>query len=541
MNKTRYEDCMNPTTPPAKKKPRLSIGNTAALLVATAFAGQVLGFLRTKLVNANFPTVGPHSTDAYFAAFTIPDFFFFTLAAGALGVAFMPVLSDHLYRGDRKGVWELSTSLMNLLAIIMAVVGVIMLVFAEPLIKHVVAPGLSQENLNIAANIMRLLAFSPLLFTLSGVLTSVQQTMGRFFFFAIAPLFYNLTIIISIFAFKHNIGLVGLGLGAIIGAVVQLLVVACGLWKLGFHWRPRINWKSADFRTILRNLPPRSLDQGIDQIENIVETRIASGLGTGSITYYNNAFILSTAPILLIGTAISTAAFPRLNARLSQGRPDLFRKDFLMVLRAMIWISAPLVVICYFGRGYLARLIYAQGSPQIATIFGFLTLAIFFRIIYAIISRWFYAQKDTKTPLFVSLFTIALNVVLAYTLSRPGAYGVAGLALAQSIVAAVEVFILGTIMLLRDHQLFDVQFWGGVWRIISVTGFSVMASFIMISLYPLGINDRGFLTLGSKLLFIASVTFGVHIAISALFGLEEVRPLFVRLRKLVLKPISTDL
>src|SRR5438270_12690425 len=118
---------MNPVSPDnAKaKKSRLSISNIAALLIATSFAGQLLGFLRTKLVNANFPTVGPHSTDAYFAAFNIPDFFFFTLAAGALGVAFMPVLSDRLHHGDRRGMWELSASLMNLLAILMAGVALI--------------------------------------------------------------------------------------------------------------------------------------------------------------------------------------------------------------------------------------------------------------------------------------------------------------------------------------------------------------------------------------------------------------------------------
>src|SRR5882757_8820563 len=138
---------MNPTKP-AKKKVRLSIGNTAALLVGTAFAGQLLGFLRTKLVNSNFPATGAHSTDAYFAAFNIPDFFFFTLAAGALGVAFMPVLSDRLHKGDRKGMWDLSASLMNFLTIIMAIVAVIMLVFARPLIEHVVAPGLGPEQTN---------------------------------------------------------------------------------------------------------------------------------------------------------------------------------------------------------------------------------------------------------------------------------------------------------------------------------------------------------------------------------------------------------
>jgi putative peptidoglycan lipid II flippase len=539
---------MNPTGP-VKKKNRLSIGNAAALLVAASLLGQILGFLRTKLVNANFPTVGPHSTDAYFAAFNIPDFFFFTLAAGAMGVAFMPVLSDRLHKGDRKGMWELSTSLMNLLAIIMAIVGVIIIIFARPLIHHIVAPGLSPAQTNTAVDIMRLIAFNPLLFTISGVLTSVQQTMGRFFFFAIAPLFYNSCIIISALVFStipphhggpFHLGLVGLGVGALIGCILQVIVVIFGLTKLHFHWHRGIHWRSPGFRTILGNLPPRSLDQGMDQVNNIVETHIASGLGGGNITYYNNAFILSTAPILLIGTTISTAAFPRLNARLSQHRPDLFRRDFLMVLRAMIWLSAPLVVVCFFCRGYLARLIYTHGSPQIAIIFGFLTAAIFFRILYTIISRWFYAHKDTRTPLFVSIFTIALNVALAYALTRPGNYGVAGLALAQSIVATVEVAILTIIMLIRDPRLFDINFWSGVWRIISVTGFSVVAGFIMITLLPLGARDRGIITLGTKVFLIASVTFGVHVLVSALFGLEEARPVFRRVRRIVLKPIRVE-
>lgn len=532
---------MNPTIPNKTIAKRTPLSKVAVLLIATAFLGQLLGFLRTKLVNANFPTIGPHSTDAYFAAFNIPDFFFFTLSAGALGVAFMPVLSDRLHRGGRKDVWELSSSLMNFLAIIMAGVAVIILLFAKPLIHYVVAPGLSGEQLNSATTIMRLLAFNPLLFTVSGIITSVQQTLGRFFFYAVAPLIYNLTIIGSIYVFKNNIGLTGLGVGAAIGAFLQLVVIVAGARQLNFKWHPKIMWRSQDFRLVLKNLPPRSLDQGVDQIEDIVETHIASGLGSGRITYYNNAYILSTAPILLIGTAISTAVFPRLNARLSQGRPDLFRREFLRTLRVMIWISAPLVVVSYFCRGYLARLIYTRGNDQIAIIFGYLTLAIFFRILYALISRWFYAQKDTRTPLYVSIFTIGFNIILAYHLARPSAYGVAGLALAQSIVAMTEVLVLFGIMLLRDHRLLDIAFWGGVVRIISVTGFSVVAGFIMISLYPLGVADRGIVTLGSKLTLIAVVTFAVHIGISALFDLEEVRPIFVRLRRLAFKPIKLDL
>ena len=537
---------MNPAQPTATKQPktgnnrRINVGNAALLLIGMSLIGQVLGFLRTKLVNGNFPAIGPHSTDAYFAAFAIPDFFFFTLAAGALGVAFMPTLSDHLNKNDRKGVWELATWLLNMLAIIMTIVGLIMFFFAGPLIHHVVAPSLRGEQLDNAVAIMRLIAFNPLLFTISGIFTSVQQTMGRFFFYAIAPLFYNLSIIVSIYAFKHNIGLVGLGIGAAVGAVLQLIVVFIGNYKLNFHYRPRIKWQSQEFKQILQNLPARSIDQGIDQLNSVVETRIASGLAQGSITYFNNAYVLSQAPILLIGTAISTAAFPRLNQHLSQGRHDLFRKDFLKILRVMIWLAAPLVVVCFFARGYLARLIFTQGNSKIAAIFGFLTVAIFFRILYSIMSRWFYAQRDTRTPLLVSIFTIGLNIFLAYNLARQTSYGVEGLALAQSLVAMIEVLVLSVIMLKRDHKLFNTDFLSGVWRIISVTGFSVVAGFIAVSLYPLGINDRGFLTLGSKLALITIATLGTHIVISALFDLDEVRPIFKRLRQLVFKPVRID-
>ncbi len=525
-------------TQTATKKKITSVSSAAFLLIGAALFGQVLGFLRTKLVNANFPLVGPNSTDAYFAAFNIPDLFFFTLSAGALGVAFIPVLTDRLHEGINKAVWELTTSLLNFLAIIMLIVAIIILVFAKPLIANVVAPHLPPAEINTAATIMRFLAFNPLLFTISGILTSVQQTIGRFFFYAIAPIFYNLSIIASIYIFRNNIGLVGLGIGALVGGILQLLIVFFGLVKTHFNWRPKIVWRSSDFRKILRNLPPRSLDQGIDQVENIVETHIASGLGAGAISNYANAYILSTAPILLIGTTIATAAFPRLNIRLSQKRPDLFRKDFQQILRTMVWVSAPICVVAYYCRGYLSRIIYTKGDEEIAIIFGYLTFAIFARIIYSIISRWFYSHKDTRTPLFVSIFAIALNIVLAVYLAQPARYGIAGLALAQSIVASMEVFILTVIMVIKDHKIFNLNFWNGIARIISVTGFSVIAGYVMISFYPLGYNDRGIVTLGGKLLLITSVTFLVHIGMSALFELEEVRPLLKQAVKIVLKPIK---
>lgn len=515
---------------------RISLGNAAALLAVAAFLGQLLGILRVKLVNANFSALGPDSTDAFFAAFKLPDFFFFTLAAGALGVAFMPFLSDRLAQNDRKGVWELTNSLLNLLALVMLGVGIVIFVFAEELIRYIVAPNLSPEQLHNATTIMRLIAFNPFLFTISGILTSVQQTFGRFFFFAIAPIAYNLSIIVSIYIFKDTMGLVGLGVGALIGAIVQLLVVMLGFFGLKYRYKARISWKRPEFKQILRQLPPRSIDQGIDSINSIAETNFARRLGEGNISYYENAFVLHTAPTMLVGTAISTAAFPRLTDRLSQGRSDLFRKEFLNVLRVIIWIIMPITVVSYFARGYLARLIFTRDAPEIAIILGFFVGAIFFRTIYTIISRWFYAQKDTKTPLYVSLFAIALNIFLAYVLSK--AYKVEGLAMAQSIVAAVEVAILMIVMVVRDHKLIDKNFLSGMVKIISVTGFTVIAAFCMISIIPLESTDRGFITLSTKLGMITAVTFFVHIGMSTIFGLEEAKPIIRKIKSVVLAPIK---
>jgi peptidoglycan biosynthesis protein MviN/MurJ (putative lipid II flippase) len=187
------------------------------------------------------------------------------------------------------------------------------------------------------------------------------------------------------------------------------------------------------------------------------------------------------------------------------------------VLRAMIWIILPVAVIGYFTRAYLARLIFKNIAPEIALIFGFLVGAIIFRTLYAIISRYFYSQKDTRTPLFVSIFAIGLNIFLAFTLAKPSSYGVAGLAIAQSVVAAVEVFILLMIMLWRDHRLFSAEFWSGLVRILSVTGFTILTTYTMVTIIPLATTDRGFTTLGAKLLSIIIPSLAVHIGVSSIF------------------------
>lgn len=514
---------------------KVSLPSAATLLVVTMLLAQLLGFLRTMLINGKYGITGSESTDAYFAAFKIPDFFFYVLAAGVLSVAFIPILTEHLKRHDRKGVWELVSSLMNLMGLVTFAIGVVIFVFADQLI-NIVAPDLTPAQFADAVTIMRLVSFNPFFFTVSGILTSAQQVFGRFFFFAISPVVYNLCIIASIYLFEGNIGLRGIGIGALVGGIVQMLTALLGVKGLHFKYTMDINFENVDFIRILKQLPSRSLDQGIDSVNSIVETNRAARLGQGVISNYENAFILHTAPILLIGSSISTAAFPRLSERLAANRIDLFRKDFNEVLRTLMWLTVPVVVLTFFCRGYLARLIFKDGSVEIATLLGLLSVAIFFRVLYTLFSRYFYAHKDTTTPLIISVFAIALNIILVFTLARPEAYGYVGLALAQAITSAAELIIIGIVMISRDKKIISRDFWNMSFRLFSATGFTIIAAYVSVTLLPLLSSDRGFFTLGGKLSLITFITFSTHILITAFYDFYEARVVLQKIKRFMYLP-----
>ena len=184
-----------------KANKRISLGSAAALLAGTSFLGIFLGILRTKLINANFNVF---TSDAYFAAFKIPDFIFFTLASGAIGVAFLPILSDQLQK-SKQGAWDVTSYILNFLGFFALVASVILLIFADPLMKYIVAPGFSPQQLDLSVSVMRIVSVNIFIFSIATILSTVQQAVGRFFFIAIAPLFYNTSIILSIFIFRIKI------------------------------------------------------------------------------------------------------------------------------------------------------------------------------------------------------------------------------------------------------------------------------------------------------------------------------------------------
>jgi len=533
----------------AKANIKLSIPHAATLLAGSLLTSSLLGLFRDRLLNSYYLKTYPVGIDAYTVAFTIPDFMFVILVSGALSVTFIPVFNQRLQTGNKKSAWELSTSLVNFMAIATLLASILIIIFADPLVGYIVGPGLDEAGHSLAVSMMRVIAVNPFLFAVATVIASMQQAVGRFTFYALAPTIYNIGIIIGTVFFTGGInifgwqvfdgGIMGVALGVVLGSIMQLLVSSIGLMGLGFDYRFKIYWKNKGFRQVLRLLPPRSLDQGADYLNGIVEMNLASRMLAGTVRSYQQATTLHLMPINLIGVAISTAAFPKMTERLSQGRPDLFRSELQSVLRVIIWLALPVATITYFARGYVVNFLVNGGDPLIAGLLGTLVVAILFRSIYYIAAKSFYAQQDTKTPLYISIFSIGLNIALAVWFTMELDMGAYGLAWAQSIVAFVEVMVLFYIMSKRIGGLFDIGFLRAVWRMASATGFMAVVSYISVQIFQLGANDQSFLATFPKFIIIVAISLSAYVLFSYMLKLPEVNPILSRLKRLLFGRVSS--
>ena len=531
---------------------KLSVQSAAIVLASSTLISALLGLFRDRLLNSYYLGTYPTGIDAYTAAFTIPDFMFFILTSGALAVLFIPVFNQRLATGNKKSAWELSSSLINLFAIVTLITSVLIMIFADPLIRYVVSPGLDESGMVLAINMTRVIAMNPFLFSIATVLTSIQQAVGRFIFYAFAPAIYNIGIIIGITWFTGGInlfgvqlfegGIMGVALGVILGAVMQLIVALIGLFGLGMDYEFKIYWKNQGFSSFLKLLPARSMDQGIDYINGIVNTNLSSRMGVGAVRSFNQATTLHQMPISLIGVAISTAFFPKLTEELGSGDKKEFYNTFRQALRTIIWIALPVTVIAFFGRGYVTSFISNIGNNNsngtIASILGALCIAIFARSIFHIASRGFYAYQDTKTPFIVSIFAIGLTIALSICFYLMN-WGVDGLGLAQSLGAVVEIIILLLILQKRSEgEILDKGFFRAFARMLFASFITACVAFSMTKFIPLMATDNSLVITVPKFLLISAISLGAYLIASYFLNLKEAKPVFNYIKKILFRNVK---
>ena len=529
---------------------RLNVKLAATILAGSTLLSSLLGFFRDRLLNSaympseNGALAGyPVGLDAYTAAFMVPDFMFAVLVSGALSVTFIPVFNERWVKGNKQSAWQISSSMINFMALITMAASVLIIIFADPLMKYLIAPGLSESGHALAVSMMQVIAVNPFIFAVAAVIASIQQAVGRFMFCALAPMLYNVGIIIGTVWFTGGVnlfgwqifdgGIMGVALGVVLGSFLQLIVSAVGLAGLGFDYNFKIYWRNKGFRKVLSLLPARSVDQGMDYVVSLVEVNLASRLADGTVRAYQQALTLHMMPINLIGVAISNAAFPQLTEHLGEGRNDLFQKDLRSLLRIIFWMALPVSVVIFFTRGYVVHFIRNGGNQLIAGILGCLVVAILFRTIYHMAARAFYARQDTKTPLYISIFSITLNIILAIVLSMVLKMGAYGLAWAQSTVAVLEVIVLLAVMNRQMPKLFDMTFVRAIFKMILAGIVTGVVCYIGVLVLPFRYHDDSFFSAFPKFVIISLVSFGAYAAASKWLKLPEIDPILSRLKKVL--------
>ncbi|MEK7173361.1 MAG: murein biosynthesis integral membrane protein MurJ, partial [Patescibacteria group bacterium] len=399
--------------------------NKAVLFVSVAtFVGYGLAILRDNLL-ANF--LNNVQADVYWAAFRIPDFVYGLLITGGVVAAFLPVFSQ-AFQNNQAQARRLFHNVFTVFGLFLVVLSVGLAILA-PLIVNGIAPGFSLQQKAQTVALVRIMFFSPIALGVSAIFSSVLQYFNFFVAFSLAPLFYNLGIIIGLLFFFPKMGLSGLAWGVVLGAGMHLSIQIPPLWKMGFSPRLLIDFRSAALRKIFKLMTPRVLGSAAYQLNLIVLTALASTIAVGSIKIFNLSNNLYGVPASLIGIPFAAVIFPILSQHAAAGHEDKFLSALSPILRKIILCAAPISCLMFILRAQIIRILYGtqltvsgyfgwQETRLTAASLGVFALSIFAACLIPLLARAFYALHDTKTPVKIALWSVGLNLFLSWSLIK---------------------------------------------------------------------------------------------------------------------------
>jgi putative peptidoglycan lipid II flippase len=425
----------------------------AGLVVTAAFlASRVLGWVRLVVIG-NIYGAGA-DLDAYFAAFRIPDLIYQLAAAGALATALVPVLAKLLHDGEHRRAWRVTSSVINLMMLVLLVGSILMAVFA-PVIVPLLVPGFDVVNTELTIQLTRIMLLSPILLALGSVASSVLNTEGRFAAAAIAPLFYNGLIIVCALLLSPFMGIHAIAVGVVVGSFAHLAVQLPSL-RGRFHYDLSMDLRDPATRQALLLMAPRAIGLGVNQITFVVNTTLATGLGVGAVVAYNIAYNVLQIPIGVIGVPLGVILLPALSRAIAGGRmaefSGLLKQSLRMLLFVTLWLAAVGIVLrrqtvlLLFGWGF-----DAEARAQTSDTLLFFLLGLPAHCLNVVLARAFYSGQDTRTPVLVAIVSVGVNVVVS--LATVGTMGLAGLALGIALGGWFDTIVLSFILWRRSHSL----------------------------------------------------------------------------------------
>ncbi|MBI2321014.1 MAG: murein biosynthesis integral membrane protein MurJ, partial [Chloroflexi bacterium] len=438
------------------------------IMMAAFVASRATGLARDVVFGHQFGTSPAYA--AFLAANQIPDLLFQVLAGGAVASAFIPVFAGLLAARQEAEAWRLVSALFTVAALVMLPI-VAALWLAAPLVVGLLAPGFGPELRALAADLTRVMLPAPLLFTWGCLATSVLQTYHRFLLPALAPTVYNLALIGGALAAgflppdeRRVFALAG---GALVGSVLFLAVQVPGLVAQRARLRPLLALGSPALRQVGLLMLPRALGLAVAQLNLLVALYFASGMPEryAALMY---AYRLMMLPLGVFGMALGTAVFPTLAAQAAQGTQEALRTTLAGTLRVVLFLTLPAALGLMLLGEPIVRALFERGdfrpdaTAATAAALSFYALALVAQAAVEILTRGFYALRDTRTPVAVAVVAMGVNVVASALLVVD--LGHRGLALALALASACEAALLLGLLRRRLGGLALRALGGTLWR-----------------------------------------------------------------------------
>lgn len=503
-------------------KMQTTVFGGAVIVGSSWVVSKILGLLRQRLIASTF---GNQGADPIYAAFAVPDFIYGTLILGSLLTAFMPVFIAYRQK-DEAEAWRISRTIITVLFWLFAVLGLILLTAAEPIVHALVGSKIGAAAITTTITLTRIMSVTMLFFAVSNVFSGILQSYKHFFAISLAPIVNNLGIIFGVMVLVPIMGTVGVAWGAVLGAMMHALVTAIAAWRVG--WRPGAGagWKHPGVRQVGNLLLPRTVGQSVAQINQLVNIPIATRLGPGNLSIFRWANDIQDVPINIIGVTMATVSFPIFVELLAQNKKEEFIKHFSTIVRQILFLIIPITVLFIQLRAQFVRLIIGAGEISwpvtIATAqtVAYFALSFFAQALIPVLARSFYAMQDTKTPVRITVGAVGLDIIGSLTLGP--LYGVEGLALSFSISSVISAAWLMIALHKRVGALDEEKIFSSVLKILGVTmlmGLTVQGAKYFLDSFGL------VLTSGFAVLVQALVAGGIgvlaYVAFSILFKIEE--------------------
>ncbi len=448
--------------------------SAATLIMVMIIASRVLGLVRQRVL-ANY--FAPGDLALFFAAFRLPDTIFEVLVFGTFSSAFIPVFTKALQDGEKKA-WEIAGRVVTIGLLIFGIAAIVFAIWA-PQIYTVIAPGFGPTETAQIANLARILFAAQGFFVVSYVLTGVLESLRRFLIPALAPLFYNLGIILGTIFLTPYLGLMAPAVGVVIGALAHFLIQYPLSRRLGFRFiwdvRPDEGVKKIGALAL-----PRVVDLAFDQVGKTTELFLSSLISQASYTYYIFANTLQLLPVTLFGTSLAKAVLPMLSR--ADGDEKEYRRILLTAIFQAIFFTLPLAAALIVLRVPIVRLVYGtkifdwEATLQTGMVLSVYALGIVSQTLMSILARAFFALHDTKTPVKISFIGLGLLILGDFILVKGLNLPVWALAASFSFSTVVEAIILMILINKRIGEIVNGKFFTHITKVLLATlgsGFSM--------------------------------------------------------------------